>query len=159
MQNPNSYCVCLKYKENRRRKSGRVLRRTSSDKTTVVLHALVSTARGFLLLILLRYLWRLASHFPCAGQRSMHLTCTTTPYIKPLMVQNFPASQTHRPGYQLPREYRLVDKGQGIRDAQKYQLRRTKNTHTTARLPTGKRKRRRKTTTDIMILLSHYIQS
>jgi hypothetical protein len=46
----------------------------SSDKTTVVLHALVSAARGFLLLILLRYLWRLASHFPCAGQRSMHLT-------------------------------------------------------------------------------------
>lgn len=51
--------------------------------------------------------------------------------------------KTHRPGYQLPREYRLVDKGQGIRDAHKYQLRRTKNTHTTARLPTGKRRRRR----------------
>jgi hypothetical protein len=38
--------------------------------------------------------------------------------------------------------YRLVDKGQGIRGAHKYQLRRTKNTHTTARLPTGKRRRR-----------------
>ncbi len=61
-----------------RKKVGVSFEHTSSDKAAVVLHALVSAARRFLLLILLGYLGRLATHFPCAGQRSMYLACIIT---------------------------------------------------------------------------------
>jgi len=52
------------------------------------LHTLVSTARWFLLLILLCYLRCLATHFPCTGQRSMDLTCSNQHIIKPCGFMN-----------------------------------------------------------------------
>lgn len=53
----------------------RVLRNTGGDESAIVLHTLVSTATGLLLLILFRHFWSLASHFSGTSEWSVNLTC------------------------------------------------------------------------------------